>query len=89
MKKFDRYDLLDFAISTSRMAHSFGEEGITSIDFRVGTDITVSPALFDAMGFEDVMEERGEMSDLLICSAKWGGIRFTCYRYPEADDGGE
>ena len=82
----NRFDLMDFAIHTGRMARSFGE-GIISIDFRVGTDITLSPEMFDAMDFEEVREEKGETSDLTVCSAKCGGIRFTCYKFPEAADG--
>ena len=87
--KIDKYDLLDFAISTARAAKSFGENGIRSIDFPAEVDITLSPELFDLMEFENVTEERGKTSDLVICSAKWGGIRFTCYRFPESDDGDE
>ena len=87
--KIDKYDLLDFAISTARAAQSFGENGIRSIDFPAEVDITLSPELFDLMEFENVTEERGKTSDLVICSAKWGGIRFTCYRFPESDDGDE
>ena len=87
--KIDKYDLLDFAISTTRAAKSFGEEGISSIDFRACTDVTLSKELFDSMGFDNVENEKGETSDIVISAAKYGGILFTCYRFPEADDGGE
>ena len=85
--KIDKWDLLDFAVSTGRMARSFGEGGVSSIDFRGETDITLSPELFDLMEFDEVREEKGATSDLTVCSAKCGGIRFTCYRFPVEEDG--
>lgn len=87
--KIDKWDLLDFAVSTARAAKSFGEFGIRSIDFPAETDITLSPELFDQMEFGKVREEKGATSDLTVCSARWGGIRFTCYKFPEEPEDGD
>ena len=87
--KIDKWDLLDFAVSTARAAQSFGENGIRSIDFHAEVDITISPELFDQMEFDGVKEEKGKTSALIIRHAKWGGIRFTCYKFPEEPEDGD
>ena len=86
--KINKYDLLDFALATRRMARGF-DEGITNISFTTGVDVLMTPEAFDAADFADVTTERGVECDCSVSTAQIGGVRFTCVRFPKEPGDGE
>lgn len=81
----NKWDLMDFALATRWMARGF-DEGISNISFTAGIDVLMTPEAFDAAGFENVTTEMGAECDCSVSTARMGGVRFTCVRFPESEE---